>query len=58
MSRYQNIQVNISKGQKDKIERALQAESGVSIKLSHDNLNGHYVLALTQAQINKVAKGY
>jgi len=54
MSRYQNIKVNISEGQKDKIERALKAESDVSIKLSHDDLNhGDYILALTQAQINK-----
>jgi len=59
MSRYQNIRVNISEGQKDIIERALKAESQVSIKLSHDDLNhGDYVLALTQAQINKMAKAF
>src|SRR6218665_260566 len=56
MSRYQNVKVNISEGQKDKIERALKAESEVSIKLSHDDLN--HVVALTQAQINKMAKAY
>src|SRR6218665_1331032 len=61
MSRYQNIKGNISEGQKDKIERALKAESEVSIKLSHDDLmHGDYVLAprLTQAQVNKMAKAY
>src|SRR6218665_2744952 len=59
MSRYQNIKVNISEGQKDKIERALKAESQVSIKLSHNDLNhGDYFLALTQAQINKMTKAF
>ena len=59
MSRYQNVKVNISERQKDKIERALKAILEVSIKLSHDDLNhGDYVLALTQAQINKMTKAY
>jgi|SRR6218665_461263 len=59
MSRYENVTVNISEGQKDKIKRALKAESEVSFRLSRDNLNhGDYVLALTQAQINKMAKAF
>ena len=57
MSRYTNIKVNISEGQKDKIKRALEAGcDGVSIRLSHDDLRGEHVLALTQAQINKMMK--
>ena len=59
MSRYTNVYVNISEGQKDKIKRALEAGcDGVSIKLSYDDLSGEYVLALTQAQINKMTKAY
>jgi len=59
MSRYTNVKVNISEGQKDKIKRALEAGcDGVSIKLSHDDLSGEYVLAITQAQINKMTKAY
>src|SRR5678815_4438781 len=59
MSRYTNIKVNISEGQKDKIKRALEAgRDSVSIKLSYDDLMGEYVLALTQAQINKREKAY
>ena len=55
MSRYTNIKVNISEGQKDKIKRALEAGcDSVSIKLSHDDLSGEDVLALTQRQINKM----
>ena len=59
MSRYTNIKVNISEGQKDKIKRALEAGcDSVSIRLSHDDLSGEHVLALTQAQINKMIKAY
>src|SRR5688572_7752201 len=59
MSRYENIKVNISEGQKDKIKRALEAGcDSVSIKLSHADLSGEYVLALTQRQINKMKKAY
>src|SRR5678815_521516 len=55
--RYTNIKVNISEGQKDKIKRALEAGyDGVSIRLSHDDLRGEHVLAITQAQFNKMNK--
>src|ERR1043165_7070569 len=59
MSRYTNVKVNISEGQKDKIKRALGAKcDGVSIRLSHDDFSGEHVLALTRAQINKLTKAY
>src|SRR5688572_13922725 len=59
MSRYTNIKLNISEGQKDKIKRALEAGcDGVSIRLSYDDLSGEHVLALTKAQINKMWKAY
>ena len=59
MSRYTNIKVNISEGQKDKIKRALEAGcDGVSIRLSHDDLRGEHVLALTHAQVNKMMKAF
>src|SRR6218665_3531019 len=58
MSRYMNVKVNVSEGQKDKIKRALQAGTGVTIRLSHGDLSGEHVLALKQSQINKIAKLY
>jgi len=58
MSRYVNIKVNISEGQKEKIKQAIQSGASVSIRLSHSDLSGGHVLALTQAQINKMAKAY
>lgn len=58
MSRYTNVKVNISQGQVDKIKRAAQAGSQVSIRLSYSDLSGEHVLALTSAQLNKIAKAY
>ena len=58
MSRYVNVKVNISEGQKEKIKQAIQLGAAVSIRLSHGDLSGEHVLALTQAQINKMAKAY
>ena len=58
MSRYVNVKINISEGQKDKIKQAIQSGATVSIRLSHGDLSGEHVLALTQAQVNKMAKAY
>ena len=59
MSRYTNVKVNISEGQEEKIKRALQAGSdNVNIRLSPSDFSGEHVLALTQAQINRIAKAY
>ena len=58
MSRYVNVKVNISEGQKAKIKQAIKAGQAVSIRLSHSDLNGEHLLALTQAQVNKMTKAY
>ena len=58
MAKYINVKINISEGQKDKIKRAIQAGATVSIRLSHEDLSGEHVLALTQAEVNKMAKAY
>ena len=60
MSRYENVKVNISEGQKEKIKQAIQSGASVSIRLSHGDLSGdgEHVLALTQAQINKMVKAF
>jgi len=58
MSRYKNVKLNISEGQKDKIKKAVQAGTGTTIRLTHEDLSGEHVLALTQAQINKMMKAY
>src|SRR6218665_3962281 len=58
MNRYTNIKVHVSEGQKDKIKRAVEAGMGVNIRLSHEDLSGEHILALTKAQINKMTKAY
>jgi len=58
MTPYTNVKVNVSEGQKDKIKHAIQAGIGVSIRLKHEDISGDHVMALTQAQINKMAKAY
>src|SRR6218665_2263545 len=58
MNRYTNIKVHVSEGQKDKIKSAVEAGMGVNIRLSHEDLSGEHILALTKAQINKMTKAY
>ena len=58
MSNYQKVKLNISKSQTDKIKKAIQEKSDVSIRLSHSDLEGEHILALTKSQLNKIAKAY
>ena len=53
-----NVKVNISEGQKKKLQTALQVGGPVSIRLGHEDLNGEDVLALTNSQVNKITKAY
>ena len=57
-TRYVNVKVNISEGQKQKLQSALQVGGPVSIRLGHEDLNGEDVLALTNSQVNKITKAY
>ena len=57
-TRYVNVKVNISEGQKQKLQSAIQVGGPVSIRLGHEDLNGGDVLALTNSQVNKIAKAY
>ena len=56
MTRYINVKVNISEGQKEKLQHAIKAGcSAVSIRLSHKDLQGNYILAITSSQAKKLA---
>ena len=57
-TRYVNVKVNISEGQKQKLQSAIQVGGPVSIRLGHEDLNGGDVLALTNSQVIKIAKAY
>ena len=56
MTRYTNVKVNISDGQKEKLQLTVQAGcSAVSIRLGHEDLEGDDILAVTDSQARKLA---
>ena len=59
MTSYINVKVNISEGQKEKLQHAIKAGfSAVSIRLGHEDLKGNDVLAVTNSQTKKLAKAH
>ena len=59
MTRYVNVKVNISEGQKEKLQHAIKAGcSAVSIRLGHKDLQGNYIIAITSSQAKKLAKAH
>ena len=47
MTKYINAKVNISEGQKEKIQHAIKANcSTVSIRLGHEDLKGNDIIAV------------
>ena len=55
MNRYVNVKVNISEGQKQMLQSALQEGGPVSIRIGYD---GEDVLGLTKSQVTNIAKAY
>ena len=59
MTKYINVKVNISEGQKKKIQHAIKANcSAVSIRLGHEDLQGDVILAVNESQAKKLAKAH
>ena len=57
MTKYTNVKVNISEGQKEKLQHAIKAScSAVSIRLGHKDLQGNDIIAVTNSQAKKLAK--
>ena len=57
MTRYTNVKVNISEGQKEKLRHTTKAGcSAVSVRLGHEDLEGDDILAVTNSQAKKLAK--
>ena len=55
--RYTNVKVNISEGQKEKLQHAIKAGCpAVSIRLGHEDLEGDDISAVTDSQVRKLAK--
>ena len=59
MAKYVNVKVNISEGQKEKLQNAIKANcSATSIRLGHEDLKGNDILAVSNSQAKKLAKAY
>ena len=59
MTSYTNVKVNISEGQKQKIQQAVKAGcSAVGIHLGRQDLKGNDIIAITNSQAKKLAKAY
>ena len=59
MTRYTSVKVNISEGQKEKLQHAIKAGCpAVSIRLGHEDLQGNDILAVTNSQAKKLAKAH
>ena len=55
---YTNVHVNISDFHKRNLKHALEHGEPVSIRLGYNDLCGDDILALTNAQINRITKAY
>ena len=59
MTRYTNVKVNISEGQKEKLQHTIKAGNPVvSIRLGREDLEGNDILAVTNSQAKKLAKAH
>ena len=57
MTQYKNVNVNISEGQLQKLKHSINANcAATSIRLGYDDLEGNHMIALTNAQFNKLQK--
>ena len=59
MTKYVNVKVNISEGQREKLQHAIKASClAVSIRLGHEDLKGNDILVVTNLQAKKLAKAH
>ena len=59
MTKYINVKVNISEGQKEKLQHAIKANcAAASIRLGHEDLKGNDILAITESQAKNIAKAH
>jgi len=55
---YTDVNTNISDDQKQKIKNALAAGTQLSLRLSHEDLVGNDVIAVTRSQLNRLKKAH
>ena len=59
MTKYVNVKVNVSEGQKEKLQHGIKVGcSAVSIRLGHKDLQGNDIIAITSPQAKNMTKAY
>ena len=59
MTNYSNVNVRISKDQKDKLKKAFESNcDSIAIRLTFTDLNGEDVIAITKSQLDRLIKAY
>ena len=59
MTRCVNVKVDMSEGQKEKLQHAIKVGcSAVSIRLGHKDLQGNDIIAITSSQAKMLAKAH
>ena len=59
MTRYTNVKVRISEGQKDKIKKAFESNcESITIRLTFSDLHGEDVIDITNSQLDRLVKAY
>ena len=59
MTRYTNVKMRISEGQKDKIKKAFESNcESITIRLTLSDLHGEDVFAVTNSQLDRLVKAY
>ena len=59
MTRYTNVKMRISEGQKDKLKKAFESNSkSITIRLTFSDLHDKDVIALTKSQLDRLVEAY
>ena len=59
MTRYTNLKLRISEGQKDKLKKAFESNcESITIRLTFSDLHGEDVITLTNLQLDRLLKAY
>ena len=59
MTRYINVKMRISEGQKDKLKKSIESNgNSITIRLTFLDLRGEDVIALTNSQLDRLVEAY
>ena len=59
MTRYTNVKMRISEGQKDKLKKAVESNSkSITIRFKFSDLHGEDDIALTKSQLDRLMDAY